>query len=128
MRIGILASLKLGLSYLFPSWFYTPREIHNIREVFSVLLEESGYHSLPPKSDGSVPALLMDLGSSRSYLHLQATKPHTIGFALNDSPVGLAAYIIEVRRGLHPTAVISSLGLTRPVAYAEIQNLGRLPR
>lgn len=68
---GMLASLKLGLSYLFPSWFYTPREIHNIREVFSVLLEESGY------------------------LHLQATKPHTVGFALNDSPVGLAAYIVE---------------------------------
>jgi hypothetical protein len=47
VRTGILASLKLGLSYLFPSWFYTPREIHNIREVFSVLLEESGYHPLP---------------------------------------------------------------------------------
>jgi microsomal epoxide hydrolase len=44
-----------------------------------------------------MPALLMELGSSRSYLHLQATKPHTVGFALNDSPVGLAAYIIEVR-------------------------------
>jgi pimeloyl-ACP methyl ester carboxylesterase len=47
VRIGMLASLKLGLSYLFPSWFYTPREIHNIREVFSVLLEESGYHPPP---------------------------------------------------------------------------------
>ncbi|KAF7253552.1 Epoxide hydrolase 1 [Varanus komodoensis] len=29
------------------------------------------------------------------YLHLQATKPDTIGYALTDSPVGLAAYILE---------------------------------
>ena len=29
------------------------------------------------------------------YMHLQATKPDTIGAALNDSPVGLAAYILE---------------------------------
>lgn len=29
------------------------------------------------------------------YFHLQATKPDTIGTALNDNPVGLAAYILE---------------------------------
>ncbi|KAK9882413.1 hypothetical protein WA026_020935 [Henosepilachna vigintioctopunctata] len=29
------------------------------------------------------------------YMHLQATKPDTIGTALTDSPAGLAAYIIE---------------------------------
>ncbi|KAF2359695.1 Epoxide hydrolase N-terminal [Trinorchestia longiramus] len=29
------------------------------------------------------------------YLHLQATKPDTLGIALNSSPVGLAAYILE---------------------------------
>ncbi|XP_002740928.1 epoxide hydrolase 1-like [Saccoglossus kowalevskii] len=29
------------------------------------------------------------------YAHLQATKPDTAGFGLNDSPVGLAAYILE---------------------------------
>ncbi|CAF3744630.1 unnamed protein product [Rotaria sordida] len=29
------------------------------------------------------------------YFHLQATKPDTIGYALNDSPIGLAAYILE---------------------------------
>lgn len=29
------------------------------------------------------------------YFHLQATKPDTIGAALVDSPVGLAAYILE---------------------------------
>lgn len=29
------------------------------------------------------------------YMHIQATKPDTAGRALNDSPVGLAAYILE---------------------------------
>ena len=29
------------------------------------------------------------------YLHIQSTKPDTVGCALNDSPVGLAAYILE---------------------------------
>ncbi|KAM9810164.1 epoxide hydrolase 1 [Syngnathus typhle] len=29
------------------------------------------------------------------YLHIQATKPDTVGCAMNDSPVGLAAYILE---------------------------------
>nr|CAI5864332.1 unnamed protein product [Callosobruchus analis] len=29
------------------------------------------------------------------YLHIQATKPDTIGVGVNDSPVGLAAYILE---------------------------------
>jgi pimeloyl-ACP methyl ester carboxylesterase len=30
-----------------------------------------------------------------AYFHFQATKPDTIGYALNDSPLGLAAYILE---------------------------------
>ncbi|CAF1501133.1 unnamed protein product [Didymodactylos carnosus] len=29
------------------------------------------------------------------YFHLQSTKPDTIGYALNDSPMGLASYILE---------------------------------
>ncbi|XP_007935160.1 epoxide hydrolase 1 [Orycteropus afer afer] len=29
------------------------------------------------------------------YMHIQATKPDTVGCALNNSPVGLAAYILE---------------------------------
>jgi pimeloyl-ACP methyl ester carboxylesterase len=31
----------------------------------------------------------------RGYSHLQGTKPQTLGYALNDSPVGLAAWIVE---------------------------------
>jgi juvenile hormone epoxide hydrolase len=35
--------------------------------------------------------LMLEMG----YMHLQATKPDTVGVGLNDSPVGLAAYILE---------------------------------
>lgn len=35
--------------------------------------------------------MLLEFG----YMHLQATKPDTVGVGLNDSPVGLAAYILE---------------------------------
>jgi microsomal epoxide hydrolase len=31
----------------------------------------------------------------RGYSHIQGTKPQTVGYALNDSPVGLAAWIVE---------------------------------
>ncbi len=33
------------------------------------------------------------------YAHVQATRPQTLGLALNDSPVGLAAWLIEKYRG-----------------------------
>ena len=32
------------------------------------------------------------------YYHLQSTKPQTLAFGLNDSPVGLAAWLVEKRR------------------------------
>jgi microsomal epoxide hydrolase len=38
-----------------------------------------------------IRTILRELG----YLHLQATKPDTLGHALTDSPVGLLAYILE---------------------------------
>jgi len=31
----------------------------------------------------------------RGYAHIQGTKPQTVGYALNDSPAGLAAWIVE---------------------------------
>ncbi|XP_022088742.1 epoxide hydrolase 1-like [Acanthaster planci] len=56
----------------------------------SLVLENKGYaRSLP--SWESLKFWLMETG----YLHIQATKPDTVGHALTDSPVGLAAYIIE---------------------------------
>ncbi|XP_018429510.1 PREDICTED: epoxide hydrolase 1-like [Nanorana parkeri] len=44
-----------------------------------------------PYFEKNVYAVLRESG----YLHIQATKPDTVGSALNDSPAGLAAYILE---------------------------------
>ena len=38
--------------------------------------------------------------NERAYQQLQATKPQTLGFGLNDSPAGLAAWIVEKFRDL----------------------------
>lgn len=39
--------------------------------------------------------LVVDALRETGYMHIQATKPDTAGRGLNDSPVGLAAYILE---------------------------------
>lgn len=38
---------------------------------------------------------LVDVVEEMGYFHIQATKPDTIGAALTDNPIGLAAYILE---------------------------------
>ncbi|XP_012538919.1 juvenile hormone epoxide hydrolase 2 [Monomorium pharaonis] len=43
------------------------------------------------KIGSSFSSFLLETG----YYHIQATKPDTVGVGLNDSPAGLAAYIIE---------------------------------
>jgi pimeloyl-ACP methyl ester carboxylesterase len=61
---------------------------------------------LDPKSHGlsaTETAFLKEqeswLQTEGGYAHVQATKPQTVAFGLNDSPVGLAAWIIEKFRG-----------------------------
>ncbi|XP_068088770.1 epoxide hydrolase 1-like [Hyperolius riggenbachi] len=44
-----------------------------------------------PYFEKNVYAMLRESG----YLHIQGSKPDTVGSALNDSPAGLAAYILE---------------------------------
>ncbi|XP_011706708.1 PREDICTED: juvenile hormone epoxide hydrolase 2-like, partial [Wasmannia auropunctata] len=43
------------------------------------------------KKKGLIGQYLAETG----YYHIQATKPDTVGVGLNDSPAGLASYIIE---------------------------------
>nr|QHB21919.1 juvenile hormone epoxide hydrolase 1 [Colaphellus bowringi] len=72
-----LSYLKTFLSSFYPSfswWYVRPEHYDRVfpaKEHFYKKLRETGY------------------------LHLQATKPDTIGAGINDSPVGLAAYILE---------------------------------
>lgn len=43
----------------------------------------------------SMDKLVVEPIKESGYMHIQATKPDTVGRGLNDSPVGLAAYILE---------------------------------
>jgi len=70
-----LAILKSIYTNYYPEKVLGSRMFYNhhtqVWDRFKLLLEESGYY------------------------HIQATKPDTIGAALDSSPVGLAAYILE---------------------------------
>lgn len=66
--------LKILVGSVWPRLVMDPKDAHKIYPLFEVarvIMEENGY------------------------LHLQATKPDTIGVALTDSPAGLAAYLLE---------------------------------
>uniref|UniRef100_A0A182P364 Epoxide hydrolase N-terminal domain-containing protein n=1 Tax=Anopheles epiroticus TaxID=199890 RepID=A0A182P364_9DIPT len=69
-----LAIGKMIVSSLAPSYFIEKQHI-------------DFYHPTWPK--------IVELVLEGGYLHLQATKPDTIGTALQNNPVGLAAYILE---------------------------------
>lgn len=69
-----LATFKMFIASFYPSYFIEKKYV-------------SWYFPFGPK--------FSDLLQETGYLHLQATKPDTIGAALSGNPVGLAAYILE---------------------------------
>ncbi|KAE9549734.1 hypothetical protein FO519_007045, partial [Halicephalobus sp. NKZ332] len=73
----ILGGFKASLLQLFGS--FAPRLFWRDRESDSYSLKHFGLEGL--KESG--------------YMHIQATKPDTVGVGLNDSPVGLMTYILE---------------------------------
>jgi juvenile hormone epoxide hydrolase len=70
-----MAIVKTFIASFVPSWFIEDEKyiswMYPFAPKFMYLLQESGY------------------------MHIQATKPDTIGIALNDNPIGLLAYIVE---------------------------------
>uniref|UniRef100_A0A0V0G516 Epoxide hydrolase n=1 Tax=Triatoma dimidiata TaxID=72491 RepID=A0A0V0G516_TRIDM len=68
---SLKAKMQNLVSHFFPSLFISEDRIEEYRNEFSNIMLETGY------------------------FHLQATKPDTVGIGLNDSPAGLAAYILE---------------------------------
>jgi len=67
-------NLVLGLGSFWPSMLMPSDKAHLVYPLlpkYGFILQETGY------------------------LHIQATKPDTVGTALSDSPIGLAAYIME---------------------------------
>jgi len=75
---GIMASIRGVLTHLAPYWMLSADD-----------------YTLWQRSPPSLGKML----SISGYLHIQATKPQTISYPLNDSPVGLAAYIVEKFHG-----------------------------
>lgn len=72
--MGPTSSFKLFIASFFPTYFATPEQIpfhFPVAPKLAYLIEESGY------------------------MHIQSTKPDTIGTALTENPVGLLAYILE---------------------------------
>ncbi|XP_062407635.1 epoxide hydrolase 1 isoform X2 [Sardina pilchardus] len=73
---GLPMILSLMLGWRFPKLFgFTQHDVKRLYPCMEKMVVE------PVKEMG--------------YMHIQATKPDTAGRALNDSPVGLAAYILE---------------------------------
>ncbi|XP_015916648.1 epoxide hydrolase 1 [Parasteatoda tepidariorum] len=73
LRFNFFNIIKYTLAHYFP-FLVTPQEYKvgfPFKKVVGTLLQETGY------------------------FHIQATKPDTVGTGLADSPVGLAAYILE---------------------------------
>jgi pimeloyl-ACP methyl ester carboxylesterase len=50
---------------------------------------------LTPAERAGLAAREAFMAEGRGYFELQSTKPQTVGYALNDSPAGLAAWIVE---------------------------------
>jgi len=51
--------------------------------------------SFTPDEQAALAALTTYLDVEGGYFRIQSTKPHTLGFALDDSPAGLGAWIVE---------------------------------
>ncbi|KAJ8948747.1 hypothetical protein NQ318_017916 [Aromia moschata] len=71
---SFFSNLKLYIASFYPTLFMSPKvadRVYPMTDQFKFLILETGY------------------------FHLQATKPDTLGVALRESPVGLAAYILE---------------------------------
>ncbi|XP_017770299.1 PREDICTED: juvenile hormone epoxide hydrolase 1-like [Nicrophorus vespilloides] len=74
LNLNHITYIKLFIASLYPTLFMTDEEA-----------------KLTYPSSSLMSKVLLETG----YSHLQATKPDTLGVGLNDSPVGLAAYILE---------------------------------
>lgn len=69
-----MATFKQVIASFYPSYFIDEKYV-------------SWYYPFFPK--------FVDLLQESGYMHIQGTKPDTIGIALTGNPVGLAAYILE---------------------------------
>lgn len=62
-----------------------------VADMFPSLFAPKGYEDFFFPLSEKLKYIMEEMG----YMHLQATKPDTIGSVLQDNPIGLAAYILE---------------------------------
>ncbi|ELK32131.1 Epoxide hydrolase 1 [Myotis davidii] len=89
-RPGHVKGLHLNMAFVVRNFhtltlFLGPR----FRKLFGYT--ERDMELMSPLKEKMFYSLIRESG----YMHIQCTKPDTVGCALNDSPVGLAAYILE---------------------------------
>ncbi|EJD35304.1 alpha/beta-hydrolase, partial [Auricularia subglabra TFB-10046 SS5] len=94
MYVGVPTSAKIlqGLAALVPSFLHA---IPGYTALTTALSNKAQSLVLSPTERRGVARSLEMFRSGIGYMQLQATKPLTIGYALNDSPLGLLAYIGE---------------------------------
>uniref|UniRef100_A0A8C6QPQ9 Epoxide hydrolase n=1 Tax=Nannospalax galili TaxID=1026970 RepID=A0A8C6QPQ9_NANGA len=80
-----------NMAQLVPKNIYTPTLLLGRRFGRFLGYTERDIELLYPLKEKIFFTIMRESG----YFHIQATKPDTVGCALNDSPVGLAAYILE---------------------------------
>src|SRR5262245_22090097 len=61
----------------------------------SPLKKDDPWAGVTPKERARVEERQKELDNHRAYAVIQGTRPQTLGYALNDSPAGLAAWIID---------------------------------
>ena len=80
-----------------------PERMIGVHLSLPVLLRVSYYSGLAaeqyaPNEEGWFERMQQRMATAESHVAVQSRDPQTLGYALNDSPVGLAAWILERRR------------------------------
>uniref|UniRef100_A0A915CKL1 Transmembrane protein 258 n=1 Tax=Ditylenchus dipsaci TaxID=166011 RepID=A0A915CKL1_9BILA len=86
MLYGVHVNMMLG---------FPPNNLPNLLYTIVGSIAPSLVFSHPEFANFNPKTTFLDLVKESGYMHLQATKPDTVGVGLNDSPIGLMAYILE---------------------------------
>lgn len=115
MYVGVPTSAKIlqGLAALFPSFLHS---IPGYTALTTTLSNKAQALVMSPTERRGVARSLAVFKTGVGYMQLQATKPLSIGYALNDSPLGLLAYIGEKFYAWSDPATLDSTDLIDTVA------------
>lgn len=83
------------------AWNYPDRVIglHSNMILASAPADETIRNTVTPEEQALRSARLSYMENERAYQQIQGTKPQSLGYGLNDSPAGVAAWIVEKFHG-----------------------------